>query len=167
MKLTEYLAIYAASLSTITLVWNIINSRPRVKVDVVVGTSDVDGKTQLGVYIIARNISSHDVHLSSVSFLYSYKDASLIERLAHIWKFRRIPRRINWVHSSLAYYSIESGCPIQLEARTSHRVFIPIARLEEMLSKTHKKQIIAHVQDQLWNDFYSKPFNLPQPKSEK
>lgn len=37
LKLTEYLAIYAAALSTFVFLWNVLQSKAKVKVDLVYG----------------------------------------------------------------------------------------------------------------------------------
>jgi hypothetical protein len=158
MKITDYLAIYAAILSTVVFLWNIVQSRPRIKVDLLFSIDDVGGKPESGASIIVRNCSSHDVHLANISILYPYRHVTFKEWLGHFWRYRRWPNRIGWVHSSLSNYDIESGCPVCLEARKSHRVFIPDAKVKKMLSDATEGSLIACVQDQLWNDFYSRKF---------
>ena len=161
MKITDYLAIYAAILSTLIFAWNVLQSRPRVRVDLIFGIEGTDEALKSGVYVVVRNLSSHDVHLSSISILYPYGIASLKERFAHVWRFKRLPRRLGWVHSSLSNYSVESGCPVCLEARKSHRVFIPQPALEAILAEVNDRTIMACVQDQLWNNVYSGKFKCP------
>lgn len=65
MKITDYLAIYAAVLSTLVFAWNVAQSRPRFRVDLVHGLETLNGKTEDGVYIIVRNVSNHDIHLAN------------------------------------------------------------------------------------------------------
>ena len=166
LKITDYLAIYATILSTLVFVWNVLHSRPRVRVDLIFGIEGTGDALKSGVYIVVRNLSSHDVHLSSIGILYPYRIASLKERFAHVWRFRRLPRRLGWVHSSLSNYSVESGCPVCLEARKSHQVFIPQAVLDAMLAEANDRAIMACVQDQLWNNIYSGKFKCPAPRDE-
>lgn len=158
MKMTDYLAIYAAVLSTVVFLWNIAQSRPRIKVDLVFSMDDASGKLETGASLIVRNHSSHDVHLANIGILYPFRNATFQERLKHLWRYRRWPGRVGWSHSSLSNYAIESGCPICLEARKSHRIFIPDAKINEMLSDAVERSLRATVQDQLWNDFYSRKF---------
>lgn len=165
MKVTDYLAIYAAILSTLVFAWNILQSRPRIKVDLIFGIEGTGDDLKSGVYIFVRNLSSHDVHLSNIEILYPYTVASLKERLAHAWRFKTLPKRLGWVHSSLSNYSVESGCPVCLEARKSHQVFIPEPALEEMLSGAIDRVLMACVQDQLWSNIYSGKFKCPAPGS--
>lgn len=158
MEMTDYLAIYAAVLSTFVFLWNIAQSRPRIKVDLLFSIDDAGGKPEPGASVIVRNHSSHDVHLATIRILYPYRHVTLKERLGHLWRYRRWPSRVGWVHSSLSNYDVESGCPLCLEARRAHRVFIPNTKLKEMLSDATESSLIACVQDQLWNDFYSRKF---------
>jgi hypothetical protein len=164
LKITDYLAIYAAILSTLVFVWNVFQSKPKIKVDLIFGLDGKGDQLRSGIYIFARNLSSHDVHLANFSILYPYRDVGLKERLIHVWKYKHMPRRIGWVTSSLSNYSIEDGCPICLEARKSHSVFIPDAALEAMLADATHRSLIGCVQDQLWHNAYSRAFKYPKPK---
>ena len=165
MKTTDYLAIYAAVLSTLVFLWNVLQSRPRIAVDLVFGNEGTGNDIRSGVYVFVRNLSSHDVHLASISILYPYKAAGLKARIAHAWKYKRVPRRLGWVHSSLSKYSVESGCPVCVEARKSHQVFIPNPSVEKMLTDAVNRRLIARVQDQLWNNFYSRAFWCSAPQN--
>ena len=137
MKITDYLAIYAAVLSTLVFAWNVAQSRPRFRVDLVHSLETLNGKTEDGVYIIVRNVSNHDIHLANVNFLYPSRKSSLRERISHAWKFQRLPRRIGWVHSSLSFHAISNGCPTSIEARKSHRVFLPKNAIQEMIAEAY------------------------------
>lgn len=55
--------------------------------------------------------------------------------------------------------SVESGCPLRLEARKSHQVFLTDETVEQLLAKSTNRKLMAHVQDQLWNNVYSRPHN--------
>jgi hypothetical protein len=160
LKLTEYLAVYAAGLSTIVFVWNLLRAKSRIKVRLIPGTDTVDGETQFGVYIFVQNVSGHAVHLGGVSVLYPYKVARMSEGLSHLIRFGRLPRTIGWVHSGLSNSNIQDGCPRSLEARQSHRIFISEAVLETLLEDAVRREIRAVVQDQLWRDTYSNKLKI-------
>lgn len=158
MKFTDYLAIYAAVLSTVVFFWNIRQSRPRIKVDLIFGIEGSGENMTSGVYVFVRNVSSHDVHLTNIDILYRYTTPKLVQRISHMWRFKTWPRRLGWVHSSLSNFAIESGCPVTLEANKSHKVFIPDPIVEEMLEKGIYRSLMAGVQDELWRNVYSKEF---------
>lgn len=163
MKFTEALAIYAAVLSTSVFFWNITQSRPRLRVDVLPGTQGLGPTARFGFFIIVRNVSPHPVHISTVDVLYPYTRIRLVERASHLWRFRRLPRRLGWVHDSLAHYEVDTGCPARLEARSSHRVFLPEETVERILTGATERTFIACVQDQLWNDVFSRAAIVPAP----
>lgn len=163
MKITDYLAIYAAILSTVVFFWNVLQSRPRLKVDLLFGVETIDGVTASGISVVIRNTSSHDIHLAAIGILYPYTSVSIKERLLHLWRFKRWPSRVDWCHTSLSNYSIKDGCPMCLEARQSHHVLIPKPVVEKILSKATRDNLIATVQDQLWNNVYSRPFKWSLP----
>jgi hypothetical protein len=165
LKLTEYLAIYAALLSTIVFVWNVLRSRPRLKVDLIFCLEGSDDNLRSGVDITVRNMSPHEVHLAAVGVLVPFRRVTLKERFAHLFQFKRLPLRIGWVHLNLSRYSVETGCPVRLEARSSHRVFIAEDIIEKILSGASEKQLMAMAQDQLWNNVYSRPFEWRAPKA--
>ncbi|WP_159068635.1 hypothetical protein [Neisseria wadsworthii] len=151
MKITEWLAIYGAVLSSIIFIWNIIQSRPRIEVEVVFGMG--------GVYIFVRNLSAHVVNLAAISIMHRYnKDITLKDKVLHFIKYRRWPVRLGWVSSSLSIYKLSDGCPLSLAARDSHKVFVPNNILLDIFEKSDSKEIIAVVQDKVWNNVYSKIF---------
>jgi hypothetical protein len=162
LKSTEILAIYAACLSTIIFIWNILRTIPRYKVDIVFGVHENDGESKHGVYIFTRNSSPHTVHLSGIDILYPYKKSRSIDLIRHILKYRQMPGTVGWVNSSLSKYGLEDKCPLALESGKSHGVFIPHEILEEILKDNEQRQIRACVQDQLWRNKYSKKFEYPK-----
>ncbi|WP_217907156.1 hypothetical protein [Massilia sp. BJB1822] len=164
LKITDYLAIYAALLSSVVFLWNLVQSRPRIKVNVLFGVETIDGVTTSGVFVVVRNTSSHDIHLGAIGILYPYREAGAKERLLHFWRYKRWPKRVGWCHTSLSNYAIKDGCPMCLEARKSHHVLVPKEIVEKILSGATQATLIVKVQDQLWNDVYSKPFKWPQLK---
>jgi hypothetical protein len=46
-----------------------LQSRPRLKVDLIPGVNDSGRKVQHGVFIVVRNVSSHDVYLAGIDLL--------------------------------------------------------------------------------------------------
>jgi hypothetical protein len=162
VELTEFLAIYAACLSTIVLAWNIRRAVPKYKIDLVFGTHGSGESLDHGVYIGARNPSAHTVHLAGLDLLFRHRKPSLIENVKHLLKYRRWPRTVGWVHTSLYNYGLQDGYPLALEAGKSHDVFVPNKILEEILSDSVDRDIKAGVQDQLWRKKYSKKFEYPK-----
>lgn len=159
MKVTDWLAIYGAVLSTLIFAWNAFHSRPRLKVVTVFGMED----GLHGAHISVQNRSPHTVHLSSISILYRYRETSLKEWLSNAWEYKRIPRRLGWVYSHLSNHSVEDGCPLALEARNSHHVLIPDAVLESIFRDALERKIIAVVQDKIWNNVYSNALVYAKP----
>lgn len=160
MNLTDFLAIYASALSTTALGWNVIQSRTKLKVDILPATELLNGEPQSGALIFIRNNSGLDVHLAGVSILFPYRHPTIYERMSHLWQFRRIPRRLGWIHSNLSNYFVDAACPMRLEPRQAHKIFIPDSTLACICVNATRPFIMACVQDQLWNDVYSQSFEV-------
>lgn len=165
LKIGDWIAIYAAIISSIVFFWNVIQSRPRLKIDLLFGVETIQGVTTSGASIIVRNTSSHDVHLGSIGLLYPVSNFNAKESIVHMLRYRRWPSRIGWCHTSLSLYGKEDGCPMRLEARKSHHVLVSKDIVEQILSGAKHPTLVAKVQDQLWNNLYSKPFKWPQGRS--
>jgi hypothetical protein len=165
LKITDWLAIYASILSTLIFGWNLLQSRPKIKVDILFGIGSYGCENLSGVYIFVRNLSAIDIHLGNISILYPGTKARFRERISHIWRFKRLPRQLGWVSSSLSNYLIDSGCPMCLSARQAHKIFIADPILEKIFAGAAHRSLIACVQDQLWNNVYSKAFKYPRPKA--
>lgn len=161
MKGTEILAIYAAFLSTIVFVWNILRTIPRFKVDILFGVDSDEEEARHGVFIFARNPSPHTVHLAAIDILFPYGKRNLMDLVIHIFQYRRFPRAVGWIHSSLSLYGIDDGCPVALKAGKSHKVFISNEVLEEIMKDSEKRELRACIQDQLWRNKYSKIIEYP------
>lgn len=161
MKITEYLAIYAAFLSTVVFAWNMHRAVPRFKVELIFGTKKINDEYVSGAYISVQNPSNHTIHLSNISILYPYKKVNILELITHLIKYRRIPLNIGWVYSSLSNYDINDGCPVALEPGKSHEILFPSSTLEEVFKKSKERIIKASVQDQLWRTVHSRKFELP------
>lgn len=166
LKTTDYLAIYAAFLSTLVFFWNVFQSKPKIKVDLIYGFEGKEEDLKSGIYIFVRNLSAHDIHLSNFSILYPYRKTTVAEQASHLWKYKRFPRRIGWISSSLSNYSIKDGCPVCIGARQSHKVLIPDEAIESILEDAIQRSLIGCVQDQLWQNTYSPVFKLPKRKAE-
>jgi hypothetical protein len=166
LEVTKILAIYAACLSTVVFIWNIVRTIPRYKVDIIFGTTEIEGEFKDGVYVSIKNPSPHTVHLSNVSLLYPHKKVNLIELVKFALKYRRFSRAVGWVHTSLSNYKVDDKCPTALESGRSHNVFVPHDVLEEILKDCESRQIKAVVQDQLWRNKYSGRFEYPEYKIE-
>lgn len=158
LKITDYLAIYAAILSSLVFLWNVLQSRPRFKVDLMFGIDIIDGISTSGASIVVRNTSPHDIHLAAIGLLFPYAKVGIKGWLLHLWLYKRWPRRLGWCHTGLSNYAINDGCPMCLEARKSHHVLVPEEIVEKVLSAATGDTIIATVQDQLWHKVYSSPF---------
>jgi hypothetical protein len=164
LKVTEFLAIYAAFLSTIVFIWNIRRATPRFKVEIIFGTDKIDGEYVSGVYISAKNPSPHTIHLSNISILYPYKKINILELITHTLKYRRLPLSAGWIQPSLSNYDIDDGCPLSLEPGKSHGILVPESILEEIFKDKdcESRHIKASVQDQLWRTKYSHKFEYPK-----
>jgi hypothetical protein len=160
LKTTDWLAIYGAVLSTVVFIWNAFQSRPRLKVIVVFGLEN----GVVGAHVSVQNRSPYTIHLSNISILYRYRRASLKEWLSHAWEYKRIPRRLGWVSSSLSNYEVSDGCPVTLEARNAHHVLVPETALETIFAKSPERKIIAVAQDKIWNNVYSNVFEYSKPR---
>lgn len=154
-RVTQYLALYGAALSTFVFLWNVARARPKIRVKLSPGVDTVNGELVSGLHVSVQNVSAHTVHLSNVSILYPYTAVGLKDRLRHLFKFRRLPRRIGWVHTSLSNFELEDGCPISLDARKSHGFLIPDDALNSMLGDAIRKEVRAVAQDELWANTYS------------
>lgn len=153
MKPTEWVAIYAAIVSTVALLWNISASRSVVRVSITAGITESD----FGYYIGLANPSGHTVHINSVALVHNYRPVTLWERIAFVLRFRRNPRFCGWVHTSAPLNGLKTGVPVSIEARSSHMFFIPEAALREAVRSEPRStgKIAARAQDALWRNRYS------------
>lgn len=152
-------SIYAASLSTFLFAWQIKNSRAKVKVNLILGASEVG---ELGVYLFVRNISNYEVHINSVSLLYPHEKLTFFKKLKHIIKYRhfRNYKYSGWVHTDLVFKGITTGLPISIQPRKSHEIFIPKGNIKRIFSANCLPLIVASCQDALWNNEHSNIFDV-------
>ena len=157
VKLTDYLALYAAVLSTTVFFWNVEKSRPKFTVLIVGGVKGIHPDAIPGVYVLIRNTSTQTVHIRGMSPLAPHRHISLLERFRHGLRYRRF-RYVGWVHYTYALEGVETGLPASIEARNSHSIFIPEQTLWSMLEDDKTNKFAVSVQDALWRNTMSKPF---------
>jgi hypothetical protein len=162
MRLTDGLAIYGASLSTATAVWNYFRSRSQVRVVLIYALETIQGESQHGIGISIQNISTQTVHISNVSFLYPFRKSTFWDKVKHLITFRRIPRNDGWCHSDLSLHGVADGCPTSIEPGKSHWIFVRHEVLEQFLEDAQSRRLRAVVQDALWRNTYSKSFEYPK-----
>lgn len=167
MRLTDFLAIYAASLSTTIALWNYFRSRPQLRVLIVIAMETVEGELQSGLGISIQNISSQTVHITNVSFLYPYRRSTIPEKIKHVISFKRIPRNDGWCHSSLSLNGINDECPTSVEPGKSHWIFVRHEVVERLLAKAESPHFKAVVQDALWRNRYSKVFGYARHQKQE
>ena len=161
MKLTDYLAIYGAALSTLVFIWNASRSSPKVRVRLTFALETVNGLTRSGLGISVQNPSSSVAHISNVSFVYPLRRVALYERIKHLLFYRRLPIWIGWCHSSLANFELEDGCPTSIEPAKSHWIFVPGDVVERVFADALERKVVVEVQDALWRNKHSKAFAYP------
>jgi len=164
LKLTDYLAIYGAALSTAVFIWNTSRARPKIKVRIAFAVDTIDGVTDHGIGVSVQNPSAHTAHITSVSFVYPWRRTTVRERFEHLVRFKRLPFRIGWCHSVLSNYSVDDRCPTSIEPGKSHWIFVPDAVLQQLLDDAIKRTFVVQVQDALWRNKTSKPFAYDVPK---
>ena len=161
MRLTDLLAIYGAGLSTATVVWNYLRTRPQVRVILILALEKVEGESQTGIGISIQNVSTQPVHIANVSFLYPFSRSTFRGKLKHFIRFKRVPRNDGWCHSSLSLHGISDGCPVSIEPGKSHWIFVRHEVLDGLLESARSRRVKAVAQDALWRNTYSKAFEYP------
>lgn len=168
VKLTDYLAIYGALLSTAVFFWTAAHARPKVRVRLCFALDkDEGGKPCTGIGISVQNPSAHTVHITHIGLLYPWRAVSLWERIKHGMKYRSSPLRMGWCHTSLSNYGKKDGCPTSIEAGQSHYLFVEQATIESGAT-ARSRHLVAEVQDALWRRKYSSTFavDVRKPKKE-
>ena len=159
MRLTDFLAIYGATVSTATAVWNYFRAQPQVRVILIFALENIEGESQVGLGISIQNVSSQTVHITSVSFLYPFAKSTFGDKLKRLVRSRRIPRNDGWCYSSLSLHGIEDGCPVSIEPGKSHWIFIRQEMLDGIFKGVQSRRVKAVVQDALWRKTYSNAFD--------
>lgn len=158
MELTALLAIYAAVLSSIVFAWNVSRACSKIRVKVVYCVEAAGKKHMHGASISVQNSSAHTVHVTNISLVYPYRTVGLRERIAHLWRFKRLPRRIGWCHTSLGNHNVDDKCPVSIQPGMAHSVFVPHNVIEKILTDATSRRFMAVAQDALWRDKYSSAF---------
>lgn len=158
MEITDWLAIYAAILSTVIFAWDVVRASPKVKTRLVLGLHPKQGA---GVYVSVQNKSSHTVHLAAVNALYRSSYASIWEKIVFLFTHRRLPTTVGWVHTSLKFCDVQDGCPVAIEPGNAHQVFLPQEKIERILEDAASRDLMANSQDMLWRNSYSNILNYP------
>jgi len=164
MKLTELLAIYGACLSTVVFFWNLVRSRPRFKVKVLVASDKEDPTRFAGAHILVQNVSTTVVHIFRISVLYPYMERTLLfkeitpldrikHRIKYVLRYRRLPLNSGWMSVRLQDYGVEDGCPIVLEPGKIHQVLFPRDAFKEMPYFGRLRRVIRVVaEDRFWGN---------------
>ncbi|WP_447753249.1 hypothetical protein [Sphingopyxis fribergensis] len=158
MELTDYLAIYGALLSTLVFAWNAIKARPTIKVRLVHSVNNAGGEVDHGVHVSIQNPSSHTVHISRASFVVPSGKASVIDKLKHVWRYRRLPSHVGWVHASMSLYGVDDRCPLSIEPGMSVGIEVPGRALRQLMLRSTEPVLKIQVQDALWRNIYSAKF---------
>lgn len=165
MILTDVLALYGASLSTIIAAWNYRNTRPQVRVRLVFALETIQGEPQHGIGISIQNVSARTVHISNVSFLFPFGKSTFRDKLKHVIRFKRIPHNDGWCYNNLSLHGIDDGCPTSIEPGKAHWILVRHEALVGLLEGAQWPRVKAVVQDALWRNTYSKAFEYPvQPQ---
>lgn len=158
MRLTDFLAVYAASLSTTIALWNYFRSRPQLRVRLIFAIETIEDELQSGIGISIQNVSGQTVHITNVSFLYPYRRSTVLDRLKHLIRFKLIPWNDGWCHSSLSLHGLHDGCPASIEPGKSHWIFVRHEVLDRPFERAESFRLKAVVQDALWRNRYSQAF---------
>jgi len=161
MRLTDFLAVYGAGLSTATAVWNYFRVRAKVRVRLIFALEIIKGESQDGIGISIQNLSAQTVHIARVSLLYFLATPTLRDRLRRLIRFKQISRSHGWCYCALSNFGVEDGCPASIESGKSHWIFVGHDVIDGLLERAQSRRIKAVVQDPLWRNTYSKAFEYP------
>ncbi len=164
MEITDYLAFYAAALSTVIAYWNVNSSRAHIELELVPGLSKSEEGYISGVYLSIKNPSNRTVHINSVSLIYPYRRISWKEKVVSAIKYRRVFRYEGWVHNGMVFDKIETDLPVSIEPRKSHSIFLPSFIISEMVADDGAKRFAAVAQDALWRNKYSEAIDVPSQR---
>lgn len=154
MTATDWIAAYAALVSTIVFLWQLKQSRPQLKVLVVLGIEE----DEVGAWISIHNLSSHELNLKGLAILYPWASVSFKRRLMGLLATRRWATRPGWVTKPLSVY--EFAIPESVGPYNSRDLFIPEDRLRTMIQDASEPKMVVKVQDAVWKDHYSNEFHF-------
>jgi len=151
---TDWIATYAALVSTVVFWWQLKQSRPQVKVVVMLGFQD----DSLGAWITVQNLSTHPLNLAGINVLYPWEVVGFKRRIKNAITYRRWNRYSGWVNTFLTNYGHEVDLPGSVGPYNSCSVFIPERILKAMFKDATEHKIVVRVQDALSRDHYSNEF---------
>lgn len=157
MTPTDWIAAYAAVVSTVVFGWQLKQSRPQVKVVVAFGVKE----GEVGAWVSVQNLSSHALNLGSLTVMYPWRKIGLWRRLRDIATYRRFDRHPGWVHTHLSLYKFDAQLPDSIGPHDSCDVLIPERVLQLILKDASEDMIVVKVQDAVWRDHYSNRFHFP------
>lgn len=153
MTLPDWLAVYAAVLSTAIFARDLVVARPRLRVRLLPG---ITANGDFGVHISIQNTSAHAIRLAGLSVLLPHRKATAIDWIGHIVRYHRWPSNVGWVHTRLSAFAIEDGLPCTIEAHAAHDIHVPQRAVARMLEGAPRREIRIGIQDALWRNTYSR-----------
>ncbi len=154
LKLTDFLAVWGAVLSTLTFAMTVVRARPRLKVNLVAGFEN----DRPCMYIYARNVSSLRVRIETITLLYRPARVPAWRRLIDVLRYRRRYPYPSWQIWFPSSRDVDTGCPVFVEPHASYRCILPDAAVLEVMRNSADGRIVAKVQDSLWKDYHSKAY---------
>lgn len=158
LKATDWIAIYAALVSTWVFGWQVRQARPRIIVSAMGGLVNDD----YGAYISIRNNSVHAIKIESCSLLYQSRKQPLWSWLKVVWQFKRVPRFHGWNIRFLPD-SLKLELPARLAPYDSLNIFIPESALLDLFGGGSERRLIFKIQDAMWKDYYTNEFSFGFP----
>jgi len=161
MQITDFLALYAAVLSTALPVIGWWRSRRALVIDMMleVGSGSSEG-THIGAAIFVRNVKTSPVEVQHVGLIWPYRKVSWREKIIKTLRYRRPWWATSWVHGSLPN-GTETNMPALVEGWRSLHIYLDRAALLEQIVESGERTVRATVQDALGQTYYSGPFEVP------
>jgi hypothetical protein len=162
MTLTDFLAIWGATLSTVVVGRELLASRDKLKVQFIHGAHDTEGACAV---IWIANPGKRAIMVQYAGYAWPFQNLSFFEKVRHFIKYRHHWRTIGWCHTPLSAALVEpSPLPKLLEPGHSEQIWIPLSSLQDS-ARHHQGLLIAQVQDALGRSYYSRPVYFgPQEK---
>lgn len=162
MTITTLLAIWGATLSTLVALHNFLQTRDKLKVQIVHGAHDKKGACAV---IFIANPGKRSVKVEYAGYAWPFEKLSFFQRAKHFIKYRNHWRTIGWCHTPLSADLVEpSPLPTLLEPGHSVQIWIPLTSLRES-ARDEAGLFIAQVQDALGRNYYSQPAHFGPKKA--
>jgi hypothetical protein len=153
-NLTQWIACYAALVSTILGVRTFWVERDRLKVAFHHGIRTDIGRAAV---VEIRNHSRRTVYLNSVGLIAQYEPAGLWKKLRHAAKYRTLRvGTVGWLYIPLPGWADEHKFPSPLQAGESLMLWLP----ETAMAGREHDMLIASVQDGLRRETFSNRFRF-------